>query len=138
LLPSKLIDSIINVGGVRLGIVLNIIKQFSQLLSSFFPIEGKDRFRKISAFADKEGKTRVIAIGDYLSQTVLKGLHLYLYRVLRKIPQDCTFDQSNFVGKTNNWEIYYSVDLSSATDRFPIKVIKLLLEGHLPKVYCDA
>lgn len=138
LLPSKLRDSIINVGGLKLGLVLSAAERFADVISSFFPSKGKDRYRSISYFADKEGKTRVIAIGDYLSQTVLKGLHEYLYRVLRKIPQDCTFDQGTFVGKTDHWEIYYSVDLSSATDRFPIQVIKSLLEGHLPKVYCDA
>lgn len=121
-----------------MGLVLSTAERFADVISSFFPSKGKDRYRSISYFADKEGKTRVIAIGDYLSQTVLKGLHNYLYRVLRKIPQDCTFDQGTFVGKTDHWEIYYSVDLSSATDRFPIQVIKSLLEGHLPKVYCDA
>lgn len=52
--------------------------------------------RRLVCFPDKEGKTRIIAILDYFSQTVLKGLHSYLYRALRKIPQDVTFDQGAF------------------------------------------
>lgn len=116
-LPQELLDSLINMGGLRFGLVLNTARRFVDVLSSFFPSTGKGSYRKISAFADREGKTRVIAIGDYLSQTVLKGLHLYLYKALRKIPQDCTFDQGTFRDKVGSWETYYSVDLSSATDR---------------------
>jgi len=137
-IPQGLLDSIINVGGLRLGLVLNTARRFSDLLSRFFPSVGNGSFRKISAFADREGKTRVIAIGDYLSQTVLKGLHSYLYRVLRKIPQDCTFDQGAFREKVGSWEVFYSVDLSSATDRFPLKVITSLLKGHLPDLYVNS
>jgi len=94
--------------------------------------------RKISYFADKEGKTRVIAIGDYFSQTVLKPLHTYLYNALKKIPQDCTFDQGRFKERMKGCEIYYSADLSAATDRFPIVLIKLLLAALLPVKYADA
>jgi hypothetical protein len=31
--------------------------------------------RKLSIFSDREGKTRTIAIGDYLTQSVLKPFH---------------------------------------------------------------
>jgi hypothetical protein len=53
--------------------------------------------RRLVVFSDKEGKTRIIAILDYFSQTVLKGLHSYLFRVLKKLPQDMTFNQGAFV-----------------------------------------
>jgi hypothetical protein len=84
---------------------------------------------------DKEGKTRVIAILDYFSQTALKPFHEYLFRLLRKIPQDCTFDQGSFVESVRNWKdpVYYSVDLTAATDRFPIELICWVLEGRFPK-----
>jgi len=42
--------------------------------------------RKLSYFADKETKMRVIAVGDYYSQTALRPLHSYLFRALKKIP----------------------------------------------------
>jgi len=52
--------------------------------------------RRLVVFSDKEGKTRIIAILDYFSQTVLRGLHAYLFKALRKIPQDMTFNQGAF------------------------------------------
>jgi hypothetical protein len=69
----------------------------------------------------------------------LKPIHRYIGRVLEKIPQDCTLDQSKFKGLIlNKSEIYYSVDLSSATDRFPILLIKQLLSVRLPQHFVDA
>lgn len=55
----------------------------------------KDRveLRRLSAIADYEGKTRVIAIGDYLSQLYLKPVHNRLMKILRKLPGDLTFRQ---------------------------------------------
>lgn len=94
--------------------------------------------RHLSYFPDREGKTRVIAIGDYMSQTVLKSLHMYLFRALQKIPQDCTFNQGGFQEKLKGAEYYYSVDLTAATDRFPIRVISSVLAGHLPTDYVKA
>lgn len=70
-----------------------------EMLGVFYADRRSNDYRKISYFADREGKTRVIAIGDYFSQTALKGLHNYLYRALKKIPQDCTFDQESFLSK---------------------------------------
>jgi Na+-transporting NADH:ubiquinone oxidoreductase subunit NqrA len=67
------------------------------VIEGFWSTNLGSSLRRLTYFADKEGKTRVIAIGDYLSQTVLKGLHNYLFRLLRKIPQDMTFDQGAFV-----------------------------------------
>jgi hypothetical protein len=56
---------------------------------------------------------------------------------LKKIPQDCTFEQSGFIGKVKDWDYFCSVDLSSATDRFPIALIADVLRGHLPSSYVD-
>jgi hypothetical protein len=86
-----------------------------------------------------ENKVRVIAILDYFSQECLKPLHNYLGRVLRNIPQDCTYDQGSFKFKLDNSEEdFYSVDLKSATDRFPIQVIEMILKGKFPSHYVDA
>jgi len=94
--------------------------------------------RKLSYFADKETKMRVIAVGDYYSQTALRPLHSYLFRALKKIPQDCTFDQGAGVERLKNQEWFSSVDLSNATDRFPIKLISQLLRAKLPSRYVEA
>jgi hypothetical protein len=42
---------------------------------------------------DGGGKRRIVGVVDYWSQWVLRSLHLYLFEVLRRIPQDGTFDQ---------------------------------------------
>lgn len=59
--------------------------------------------RRLSAFADKEGKTRVIGILDYFSQNALGPLHTWLNERLKQIDQDCTFDQSSFKEKSRGW-----------------------------------
>lgn len=96
------------------------------------------QLRKLSIFPDKEGKTRVIAIFDYFSQTCLKPLHHFLYRILERIPQDCTFDQARFQKTIMNQEEYYSIDLSAFTDRFPIDFIVQVLEPILPARYLSS
>jgi len=93
------------------------------------------RYRKLARVDDKEMKTRVIAILDYFSQTSLKPLHEYLFRVLKKIPQDRTFTQGNFESSLINAKWFYSVDLTAATDRFPIEFIKMVLKGQFPEDY---
>jgi hypothetical protein len=74
---------------------------------------------------------------DYFSQSVLKPLHSYLFGVLRKIPQDMTFSQGNFKEILKDCEVIYSVDLKSATDRFPIKTLEDILKCKLPSQYVD-
>lgn len=82
----------------------------------------KGIIRKLAIVPDKENKNRVVAIMDYWSQTVLKPYHEALMKVLSKIEQDRTFNQSpvgiDFI------DGYFSYDLSNATDRFPLSVQK--------------
>lgn len=94
----------------------------------------------MAAIQDAEGKSRVIALLDYFSQTALRPLHQYLFRILASIPQDVTFDQGSFVDKVSSWPSgeWYSVDLSKATDRFPLDLITLVLEGRFPTEFTSA
>jgi hypothetical protein len=141
-LPNQLTEAIKTLGGVKLTEFIDAalankdilmgLRQEYKLVKSGYPL------RRLSYFADKEGKSRVIAIMDYFSQTVLKGLHSYLFSALRKIPQDMTFNQGAFKARISDWEVFYSVDLSSATDRFPIDLISDVLKGHLPSEYVEA
>lgn len=89
--------------------------------------------RKLTAISDVEGKTRLIGVLDYWTQTILKPLHDHLNSVLRKIPEDCTFDQSSFLSKLPKNGPYYSFDLTTATDRLPIALQKEIIShivGH--------
>jgi hypothetical protein len=101
-LPKRLRVSIAQLGGKRISSYLIRLEDGAPFLQKFFSQFGiieKGIFRKLTAFSDKEGKTRVIAILDYFSQSVLKPLHLYLFRFLKRINQDCTFDQNSFKHK---------------------------------------
>lgn len=102
--------------------------------------ETKNSFRRLTSFADKENKVRVVALMDYYSQLSLKPLHNYLARALSKIRQDCTLNQGKFkelvIGKATGK--YHSVDLTAATDRFPIELICSLLREQLPGPYVKA
>lgn len=65
-------------------------------------------------------------------------MHYYLNSVLRKIPQDCTFAQGSFKDKVKGWNTFHSIDLTAATDRFPIDVICHVLEAKFPKSFVIA
>lgn len=124
------------VGGEKLFQKISNLKEGleAEIFRGVLPTES-GRLRKLARVDDKEGKTRVIAILDYFSQSCLKPLHEYMFRVLRKIPQDRTFSQGDFDNILLNSEVFYSVDLTAATDRFPIELIENVLKGLLPAKY---
>jgi len=140
-LPKSLIESLTEMSGPRMGFLIKTAA--NELTGTFLSgilkgLKDKSSFRRLSSFFDKENKVRVIGILDWYSQLALKPLHRYLANTLKKIRQDCTFDQSNYQKSLKGSKIYYSVDLSSATDRFPISLIELLLKAQLPASYVDA
>lgn len=82
------------------------------------------RLGKLSFKEEAAGKLRVFAIADAWTQSLFKPLHKSLFDILRRLPNDGTFDQdSSFQRCLQKAQLYncaYSVDLSSATDRLPI------------------
>lgn len=139
-LPPDLFDDICKIGGDKLKLRMLVLKNFSWLLKPFFNTSGNS-FRRVTAIADKEGKTREVAILDYWSQTALRGLHNYLFMALKKIPQDCTFNQGSFQEKIKLFpkgHLYHSVDLTTATDRFPIELIQSLLKARFNQDYVNS
>jgi hypothetical protein len=134
------------VGGKKFQQKISFLKTGHRngVLSPYNPpvISNNNRIRKLVYFPDREGKCRVVAILDYFSQSVLKPLHSYLFRILKRIKQDCTFAQGSFKDDPEfmkcDGSTYVSADLSAATDRFPIKVISSVLKGRLPHEYVSA
>lgn len=128
-LPEELRDAIGYLGGLDLQFKMEILVDNLAALGTLLPVT-KGKIRKLSSISDKE-KPRTVAILDYWSQTCLRPLHFFLFGVLRKIPQDVTFDQGSFVSKVNLWgpTRYFSFDLKDATDRFPISFIATVLGG---------
>jgi len=51
---------------------------------------------KLAIIKDPELKRRIIAMVDYLSQWVLKPIHMGLLDLLKSLPQDRTFTQNPF------------------------------------------
>jgi len=80
------------------------------------------------------GKVRVIAITDYWTNNVLKPLHDWMFSILRKLPQDATFDQN---GKTQQfasrgYKTIYSLDLKQATDTIPLALYRAMFCWVIP------
>lgn len=143
-LPGTLIESIKVLGGELLSENIEQVLEMIPLLQSvplkLFKVQ-VGAFRRIGGIPDKEGKTRVIAMLDFWSQSALRPLHFFLFDILRRIPQDVTFSQGSFVDHVRRWGrgvTLYSVDLSSATDRFPIDLIASVLKGVLPSSLVEA
>jgi hypothetical protein len=86
------------------------------------------------SIVEEPGKKRIVAMVDIWTQWLLYPLHRFIFdRILKRIPQDGTFDQQRPVkalldraaaeGKTDFW----SFDLSAATDRLPVGIQVLVL-----------
>lgn len=94
---------------------------------NFFSEEYANRFLgKLGFKQEPAGKVRVFAMVDIWTQWLFYPLHKLIQDILRKLPEDATFDQ---VGKLESKlkgmirrkiSVSYSYDLSSATDRLPV------------------
>jgi len=77
--------------------------------------------RRLSVIRDPECKMRIIAIFDYVSQIFLEGISKDIYKILGNLKEDRTYSQDPYFhiqhSSKNN---FHSIDLTAATDRFPI------------------
>jgi len=85
---------------------------------------------KLHFLSDRGGKTRVIAMGDVLTQTLVRPIHREIFRALRKMPTDGTMDQLRQRERvriaTLGKGVINSIDMKSCTDRLPA-VFQLLV-----------
>lgn len=102
------------------------------------PLGPKGRQGRLSLIKDKEAKCRIVAILDYWTQSALRPLHDALMRHLKSLRPDCTFNQGSFRAKLSRTGPYYSYDLSSATDRFPVWLQVSVLADLVSSEYADA
>ncbi|AMQ67417.1 RNA-dependent RNA polymerase [Cronartium ribicola mitovirus 4] len=109
-------------------------QEFERIRKDFsLIVDIKSRYvEKISVIPSPEGKMRTISIASYWAQNALDPLHRCIFKYLRKIPNDITFDQSKGLSILNKGQndSYWSYDLKAATDRFPRSTQTLLL-SHL-------
>lgn len=79
----------------------------------------------------------MFAIADTITQSVLAPLHDAIFRLLRRLPMDGTFNQdapvSRLLRRVRDGDLvsptFYSYDLSSATDRLPVALQQQILSA---------
>jgi len=141
-LPQELIDSCILLNGGSesyyaksiLSLKAFVLHCHDKYKSIFAIPDAKTKYlRRISIKPDKEGKSRPFAIFDYISQMALSSLHDSVFNILKRLPQDSTFDQNAGFRDIlyGGYNFFASYDLTAATDRFPlsfqIRVVEHLL-----------
>lgn len=127
-LPQELRKSIVTLGGEALGNTMDKLQPAADGLAAQADNHIARKVRRISVIADKECKNRPIAIFDYWSQTSLVPLHDALFRVLRKLPTDSTHNQDSITQVLDShYSTFHSIDLTAATDRFPVSLQESIL-----------
>jgi hypothetical protein len=98
------------------------------------------RLGKLSVRVEPAGKMRVFAIVDQITQWILQPLHEYLFKILKSLPTDCTFDHQKGVRRLQRLPGTYrlSLDLKSATDRIPIGIYMYILTEVFGREYAEA
>jgi len=121
----------IRTGGNLLSEKIRGDLRYKRWATSGFPVERVDLTGDIVgtvSFLQEPGyKLRSVANPNRLVQGYLRPLQTYLFSVLSEIDSDCTYDQEKGIARVQQWmrdgETVGSVDLSSATDRFPLTLI---------------
>lgn len=83
---------------------------------------------RLCSLVEGGGKRRIIAIGNYINQRLLRPVHDWLMQVLSHIPQDGTFDQTKPLDNLVGSSVCYSFDLKSATDRWPLLLLLYIMQ----------
>lgn len=90
----------------------------------------RDSVGRISFIQEPGFKLRAVANPARIYQSMLKPLGDDLYSKLRELPWDCTHNQQKGFKHIQNYQgTKYSIDLSGATDYFPLSLQIPLLKG---------
>lgn len=139
LLSDSQISNLGICGGEKLVQAIETVKSISLLTwLTKVSLKAKNRKRRLSCIKDKEAKMRIVAILDYWTQTCFEPLHKASFRLLKSLKPDCTFNQGGFRTKLPRTGPYYSMDLSSATDRLPVEIQQAVLAQLVSKEYAAA
>lgn len=115
---------------------LRTVKLFGRKVTFVSPSAITGGFLYGGQLAFKEeaaGKLRIFAILDIWTQSFLEPLHRSIFKLLKSLPNDGTFDQNASFTRAMEKSVKYghawSVDLTSATDRLPIILQESLLSS---------
>jgi hypothetical protein len=151
-LLSRGIDSLYLVGGPhwtlfkeacslwkRYDLVKSAIETSNQLVSMKDKISHKayhleqGHLARLIPVPDKAGKTRTVYCLTWWFQELLHKFHKDLYRILYSIKEDGTRNHRNAAAQVKLWTAegrkLWSVDLSNATDRFPMELQVAVVAG---------
>ena len=106
------------------------------------PFTATNWLGKLGFKPEPAGKVRVFAMVDPWTQWLMNALHKAIFKLLEQIPQDGTFNQMRPIEILMEYQDthhltngkkpeLYSFDLSSATDRIPLVLQKVLLSPFL-------
>jgi hypothetical protein len=113
------------------------------VFSKIFSKKQGGSLRTLSWFSDGIGKVRIIALADWISQSVLSPLHHVIFSKLKKLSTDYTHDQTSSIKIAKLWyqdgKQVWCFDLSAATDRIPISLQRKILNlCGLSEIGCKA
>lgn len=138
-LSAERVSQLTTFAGHRFGVYIeNCIgarEYLQDIRKKVLPIKGDANPKeiidsRISIVKAPECKSRIIALFDYWSQTVLKPLHDWAFAQLRKFDSDRTFNQ-NTINPSITEGYFASLDLYSATDRFPVSLQERVLANYI-------
>lgn len=128
--------------------VLTCLDPYSEVISQEYHLHGLRSSRlnkfdglplyvgRIGLIQEAGGKLRAVANPARVYQRVLEPLGDFLFGTLRKLPWDCTFDQSKadslIQERLAAGGRVHSVDLTGATDYFPLDLQMVALKWLLP------
>jgi hypothetical protein len=116
-----------------------VINNFEDDLQSCYPSDFT--VGRIGLIQEPGYKLRAVANPGRIFQRVLEPIGQVLYGTLPRLPWDCTFDQSKsflpLQEALSAGVVVDSVDLSGATDYFPLELQEFILRKIFPKVEVD-
>lgn len=102
------------------------------------PAKAYFSFGRLGSSTEGRAKRRIFAIGNYVCQRLLQPVHSFLMNVLRRLPSDGTFHQVKPLENIRSREYYYSYDLSSATDRMPLRILFYVMQCLFGRSFASA
>jgi hypothetical protein len=98
-------------------------------LPAFFRIKEGTPSGQLGEKQEAAGKVRVFAMVDPWTQMILRPFHKAIFSILKRWPMDGTFNQMKPLTRAWRFKSLFSMDLSSATDRLPMRLqVKLFKE----------
>jgi hypothetical protein len=129
LVKSDFVDQFRSLAQAYHPLLLNFVDNYMQSGTLMSMSKPRLSIGKLSFKEEAAGKLRVFAIVDNFTQWLLYPLHKLIFKLLRSIPMDGTFNQLKPIYRLLRLEAkeFYSLDLSAATDRLPIVIQERLL-----------